>query len=214
MIGSRRSKPVRSFFLVAFGLVGWLATAPAHAEDLPCVSTTFRMLGANDRVCVSVFDDPEVPGVACHISQARTGGIKGSLGLAPVFTIGNEMIISSAPPERAGAASAISETVSEFSAALGVAVFGSLGGLYYRAQLAGALPAGVSAREGEASLATLGGAIAAAEALSSQHGGQAGQQLLDAARAVFTESLQLSAMAGALLVLAASVLAARIFRGR
>ncbi|WP_349744756.1 MFS transporter [Roseateles cavernae] len=142
------------------------------------------------------------------------GTIVMSLGLAPVFTIGNEMIISSAPPERAGAASAISETVSEFSAALGVAVFGSLGGLYYRAQLAGALPAGLSAREGEASLATLGGAIAAAEALSSQHGGQAGEQLLGAARAVFTESLQLSAMAGALLVLVASVLAARIFRGR
>lgn len=142
------------------------------------------------------------------------GTIVMSLGLAPVFTIGNEMIISSAPPERAGAASAISETVSEFSAALGVAVFGSLGSLYYRTQLAGALPAGLSAGDGEASLATLGGAIAAAEALSGQGSGQGGAQLLGAARAIFTESLQLSAMAGALLVLAASVLAARIFRGR
>jgi CreA protein len=55
---------------------------PAWADDLPCVSTTFRFLGANDRVCVSAFDDPKVPGVACHISQARTGGVKGSFGLA------------------------------------------------------------------------------------------------------------------------------------
>lgn len=55
---------------------------PASAEDLSCVSTTFRLLGANDKVCVSAFDDPKVPGVACHISQARTGGIGGSLGLA------------------------------------------------------------------------------------------------------------------------------------
>src|SRR5437016_3201716 len=58
------------------------ATAAARADDLPCVSTTFRFLGKNDRVCVSAFDDPKVPGVACHISQARTGGVKGTFGLA------------------------------------------------------------------------------------------------------------------------------------
>jgi CreA protein len=54
----------------------------ARADDLACVSTTFRLLGANDKVCVSVFDDPKVPGIACSIAQARTGGVKGSLGLA------------------------------------------------------------------------------------------------------------------------------------
>ena len=54
----------------------------AHAEEVGCTSTTFRIFGANDRICVYAFDDPRVPGVACHISQARTGGIKGSLGLA------------------------------------------------------------------------------------------------------------------------------------
>ena len=60
-----------------------LAPVPAaNAEDLPCVSTTFRFIGKNDRVCVSAFDDPKVPGVACHVSQARTGGISGTIGLA------------------------------------------------------------------------------------------------------------------------------------
>ena len=59
-----------------------LVAGAARADDMSCVSTTFRFLGANDRVCVSVFDDPKVPGVACDISQARTGGVKGSLGLA------------------------------------------------------------------------------------------------------------------------------------
>jgi CreA protein len=59
-----------------------LQTTPAQSDDLACLSTTFRFLGANDKVCVSAFDDPKVPGVACHISQARTGGVKGSLGLA------------------------------------------------------------------------------------------------------------------------------------
>jgi CreA protein len=56
--------------------------APARAEEVGCTSTTFRLFGANDRICVYAFDDPRVPGVACHISQARTGGISGSLGLA------------------------------------------------------------------------------------------------------------------------------------
>ncbi|HEX3537835.1 MAG TPA: CreA family protein [Stellaceae bacterium] len=46
------------------------------------MSTTFRIVGANDKVCVSAFDDPKVPGVACDISQARTGGVKGTFGLA------------------------------------------------------------------------------------------------------------------------------------
>jgi CreA protein len=59
-----------------------LSAAPARADDLSCVSTTFRLIGKNDRVCVSAFDDPKVQGVACHISQARTGGLSGTIGLA------------------------------------------------------------------------------------------------------------------------------------
>ena len=57
------------------------ATA-AFAEDLTCLSTTFRLIGKNDQVCVTAFDDPKVPGVACHVSQAKSGGLGGTLGLA------------------------------------------------------------------------------------------------------------------------------------
>jgi CreA protein len=60
----------------------WGAAASVRADDLSCVSTTFRLIGKNDRVCVSAFDDPKVPGVACHVSQARTGGLSGTIGLA------------------------------------------------------------------------------------------------------------------------------------
>ena len=65
-------------------IAGLVAILPAGAiaDDLACVSTTFRVIGANDKVCVSAFDDPKVPGVACHISQARTGGLSGTFGLA------------------------------------------------------------------------------------------------------------------------------------
>lgn len=65
-------------------LVPMLLAVAGHAaaEEVGCTSTTFRVLGANDKVCVSAFDDPRIPGVACHVSQARTGGVSGSLGLA------------------------------------------------------------------------------------------------------------------------------------
>ena len=58
-----------------------LSVTYAHATDLDCVSTTFNLLSPNDKVCVSVFDDPAVTGVACHISQARKGGWGQPLGL-------------------------------------------------------------------------------------------------------------------------------------
>ena len=76
--------PMRASQAVCVFVGALIATAAgaARADDLACVSTTFRIIGANDQVCVSAFDDPKVPGVACVISQARTGGVKGSLGLA------------------------------------------------------------------------------------------------------------------------------------
>lgn len=58
-----------------------ISVHPAHATDLDCVSTTFNLLSPNDKVCVSVFEDPKVPGVVCHISQARKGGWGQPFGL-------------------------------------------------------------------------------------------------------------------------------------
>ena len=59
---------------IAVALCGLtLASGSTQAEDIACFSTTFRLIGPNDKVCVSAFDDPKVPGVTCHISQARTG---------------------------------------------------------------------------------------------------------------------------------------------
>lgn len=59
-----------------------LAANAAHAEDVGCTSTTFRIFGPNDKVCVMAFDDPAIPGVSCYVSQARTGGVTGALGVA------------------------------------------------------------------------------------------------------------------------------------
>lgn len=55
---------------------------PAIAEEIGEVSTVFKLLGANHKIVVEAFDDPKVDGVACFLSRAKTGGIRGSLGLA------------------------------------------------------------------------------------------------------------------------------------
>lgn len=58
------------------------AVCSVHAETVGDVSTTFRLIGANNKIVVDVFDDPKVNGVSCYLSHAKTGGIKGSLGIA------------------------------------------------------------------------------------------------------------------------------------
>ena len=58
------------------------ASLPVAAEEIGCATTTWKLIGANHRVCVYAYDDPKIPGVTCHVSQARTGGVKGSFGLA------------------------------------------------------------------------------------------------------------------------------------
>ena len=59
-----------------------LLAVPALAEDVGSVGYRFKWLGPNDKIVVEAFDDPDVPGVTCYMSHARTGGIKGAIGLA------------------------------------------------------------------------------------------------------------------------------------
>ena len=63
-------------------LAGLILAGTAHAEKIGCVTTEWKLIGANHRVCVESFADPKIPGVTCHASQARTGGVSGSFGLA------------------------------------------------------------------------------------------------------------------------------------
>ncbi|WP_317204270.1 CreA family protein [Janthinobacterium sp.] len=64
-----------SLFLLA-------AAAPAPAETVGAVDTAFQLLGPDHKVVVEVFDDPLVGGVSCYLSRAKTGGLKGAIGLA------------------------------------------------------------------------------------------------------------------------------------
>lgn len=69
---------MKSFYCL---LLACLAGA-AHAESIGEVDTVFKWIGPDHKVVVDAYDDPKVQGVTCYVSRAKTGGIKGGLGLA------------------------------------------------------------------------------------------------------------------------------------
>jgi CreA protein len=72
---------IKTSTLLTFLLLPLLATT-AGGEMIGEVSTTFKMLGANDKIVIEAFDDPDINGATCYVSRAKTGGIKGSFGVA------------------------------------------------------------------------------------------------------------------------------------
>jgi DHA2 family multidrug resistance protein-like MFS transporter len=131
-----------------------------------------------------------------------------AFGASPVFTLTNDIIIGSAPPERAGAASGISETCAELGGALGIALFGSIGVAIYRAMLAVALPSGFSPEAKSTAMSTLGGAVAVAR----EFPGEMGAALLSNAREAFLRGLTLCAGISGIGTLALAIFAAAMFR--
>jgi DHA2 family multidrug resistance protein-like MFS transporter len=126
------------------------------------------------------------------------------VGFGMVVTLTSDMIIAAAPEERAGAASAISETGSELGGALGIAVLGSIGTAVYRREVADAVPAGVPAEATAVARDTLGGAVGVAGQLSDQ----LGLALLDASRAAFIDGLHLVAFCATVITIGLAILAA------
>jgi DHA2 family multidrug resistance protein-like MFS transporter len=143
---------------------------------------------------------------ATSFAWFATGSSIFSLGMVPVFTLTTDLIIGTAPPERAGAASAMSETSAELGGALGIALFGSIGVALYRLAIADGIPLSLSASDAAAARATLGGALAAARQIPAAEGAM----LIDAGRGAFISALQFCAgiSAAGSLVLAVFVLAA------
>lgn len=64
------------------GLLLGVSSLGAHAEQIGSVDTVFKMFGPDHKIVVEAFDDPDVKNVTCYVSRAKTGGIKGGLGLA------------------------------------------------------------------------------------------------------------------------------------
>jgi DHA2 family multidrug resistance protein-like MFS transporter len=131
-----------------------------------------------------------------------------SLGFGHAFTLTTDMIIGTAPPERAGAASAISETGNELGGALGIAILGSLGTAIYRSQVDATLPASIPPEAVEAARQTLGGAVAAAAQLPDP----LGAALLQAANQAFIHELRVIAIIGTVGLACTTVMAAVVLR--
>jgi MFS transporter, DHA2 family, multidrug resistance protein len=124
-----------------------------------------------------------------------------SLGLAPVFTLASDLIVSTAPPERAGAAAGISEMSTELGGALGIALLGSVVTFIYRGVMTGALDGDLPPDAVAAARDTLGGARSAAEALPDQ----LGAALITLSRSAFVEAFQTTALASAAIALIAAI---------
>ncbi|WP_144122297.1 MFS transporter [Catellatospora sichuanensis] len=128
-------------------------------------------------------------------------------GLVVVMSLSTELILWAAPPERAGSASALSETASEFGGALGMAVLGSIGTAVFRAYLE--VPAGLPAEAADTARETL----AAAAVVANGSPGPMGEALFASARSAFVSGLHAAAIAAAVLMAVAAAVALLTLRG-
>ncbi|MEQ8345182.1 MAG: CreA family protein [Sneathiellaceae bacterium] len=69
-------------FMAALALALLAVARPVAAEEIGSVDTAWKLIGPNHKIVIEAFDDPDVPGVACHVSRSRKGGTTGWLGLA------------------------------------------------------------------------------------------------------------------------------------
>jgi DHA2 family multidrug resistance protein-like MFS transporter len=123
-------------------------------------------------------------------------------GMGPLGVLCTELVVGSAPPEKAGSAASMSESSAEFGIALGVATLGSLGTTIYRAQLAITIPSGLPADAAEAARESITGAAIVSEGLPAL----LGPALLAATREAFTSGLNVVTGAGAALFAVLAIL--------
>ncbi len=128
-----------------------------------------------------------------------------SLGLAPIFGLTTDLIVGTAPSERAGAASGMSETFFELGGALGLALLGTIGIVIYRSRLPESLPPSIPAAAAAAARDTLGGARDVAAQLPAVQG----EALLNAAREAFVAGMQVAAVVSVGVAIAVALFALR-----
>lgn len=116
-----------------------------------------------------------------------------SLGFGLTFPLTSDLVVGTAPAEKAGAASALAETGAEFGGALGLAILGTVGMTIYRLQMAAEMPAGIAAEAALAAEETLGGAVAVAADLPAD----LSAALLNTAHVSFISGLHIVALVGA-----------------
>ena len=142
------------------------------------------------------------------LSVLVIGSVVFSLGLGPLFVLTTDLIVGSTPPERAGAASAISETGAELGGALGIAILGSLGTAVYRGGVAKVVPAALPRAATDAAGDTLAGALSVARLRPER----LETSFVEAAQASFTHGFHLTAAVGGVIALSTSCLVVTMLR--
>ena len=130
------------------------------------------------------------------------------VGIMPVMIMGTDLVVSSVPPAKAGAAAATSETAAELGMALGIAVIGSVGAVIYQQYMAARLPDGLTPDQIEIASDTLGGALAVIKQLPPD----TAQALLIVVQDGFASALHVNSLIGAVIMASAAVLTATCLR--
>ena len=130
------------------------------------------------------------------------------VGIMPVMIMGTDLVVSSVPPAKAGAAAATSETAAELGMALGIAVIGSVGAVIYQQYMAARLPDGLTPEQVEIASDTLGGALAVIKQLPPD----TAQALLIVVQDGFASALHVNSLIGAVIMASAAVLPATCLR--
>ena len=208
-------------------LVAGLSPLFAGLAILPVMVAVGTMAVASSSL-VQRFDYPLVFGVGATIAAAgmfafSRASADGSLmlvivasaligaGIAPMMTLATDVVVSSSPAERSGAASALSETASEFGAAMGIAVLGSIGSALYRSNVLEGIPRDVPTEAADAITSSLGAALGVAEQLPAE----AAEHLTALASQAFVDGLAIASIAGSgFLVIAAIACPVLLHRGR
>jgi DHA2 family multidrug resistance protein-like MFS transporter len=125
-----------------------------------------------------------------------------TVGVGMVTALANDMVMAAAPKEKAGAASALSETGTELSGATGIAILGTIGAAVYHAAMSGVVPAGLPEAAKAAAESTLGGAMAVA----AQLGGDAAVALIADAQAAFMTAMSTTGSSAGLILVGSAVL--------
>ncbi|MGO1397889.1 MAG: MFS transporter [Brevibacterium yomogidense] len=191
--------------MVAVGAMAVLASVLVRRFGYPIVFGAGAVVAAGGMLA---FSSVTVEGglVLAIVSSAFIGA-----GIAPMMTLATDVVVGSAPPDRSGAASALSETAAELGAALGIAVLGSIGTAIYRSRVLDSMPADVPEEGAEVVSSSLGAAFSVAEQLPTENAAH----LVESARSAFIDGLGAASVVGALILVAAAVLCPLLLhRGR
>lgn len=145
---------------------------------------------------------------AAKFAYLVTGSVVAAIGISPLLVLGTDLIIGSAPPEKAGSVSALSETSSELGIALGIALMGSITTSVYQNQVGDFIPQDIPQSVADAVLDSLAGAIATADQIPAS----VSAGLLDSARMAFTSGMNAVAWISFVIIVLLAVLSVIFLR--